>query len=361
MPDSVAVLGSGNVGCAIAGSLALRGLDVRLYSPFEPEIELLRKLGGITLEGEFTGSALPRLMTTDLAQAIDGAELILVAAPGFAHEPISKALSGIVADGQRVVFQPGELGSALALARLLPGGWQGKITLAETATSLYTCRFRAPGTVKITSIKQVVGYGAMPVEATDEVGALLTECFGPHFSPRSDTLEVGLSNTNPVYHCPPTIFNFTSVEQGVDQPLHVLVTPGIARYMDCIDRERLALAEAFGLHLDSFWDYLMHAYDVKGGDFVEKIRQVFGPGAFRAPADLKDRYITEDIPFGLVPWASLASVVGVRTPLIDSLITAANCLVGRDFSLGARSASSLGLRGLSADEIRDAFRGGTVR
>ena len=71
----------------------------------------------------------------------------------------------------------------------------------------------------------------------------------------------------------------------------------------------------------------------------------------RAPKELRSRYLTEDVPFGLVPIASIARELGIATPTIDLVIDLASLLVDEDLRAAGRTAASLGLAGRTADEM----------
>ena len=68
----------------------------------------------------------------------------------------------------------------------------------------------------------------------------------------------------------------------------------------------------------------------------------------RAPDSLRTRYLTEDVPYGLVPLASIARQLGVGTPVIDLFIDLASMLLDEDLRAGGRTAASLGLAGMDA-------------
>jgi opine dehydrogenase len=71
----------------------------------------------------------------------------------------------------------------------------------------------------------------------------------------------------------------------------------------------------------------------------------------KAPPTLDHRYLHEDVGWGLVPWAELGSSLGVRTPLMDGLITVGSHLAGRDYRSEGLTLGRLGLLGLSSQEV----------
>ena len=358
MDVPIAILGSGNVGQAIAGHLASQGYRVHLYSRWEAELEPIRQAGGIHLQGEITGQGRLAVITTDMREAVDGAALVIVAAPAFAHRFLSRELAECVTTDHTIIFQPAVLGSSLEFLTLLAAKGKSKVLTAEAETSAYTCRLVEPGRVFIGAMKPSVDVAAIPASETQRAVDLLNRYFDGRYTAGSNALAIGLGNSNPVYHCPPSLLNFAAIDQGVDQPFHELVTPSIARVIDAVDQERIALGHALGVEVASFRDFMARVYSATADGLVERIHQAYGRQAFRAPKSPNDRYLTEDIPFGLVPWSSIAHQVAVGTPVIDALITVANGLFGRDLRQEGRTAESLGLNGLSGTQIRDLFIAG---
>src|SRR3954447_19750093 len=85
-PRTIAILGAGNGGLAAAADLTLRGHTVRLYSRSEHTLEPIRERGGIELvEGEKKNFAELSAVSTRIAEAVAGADIILIAAPAVAH------------------------------------------------------------------------------------------------------------------------------------------------------------------------------------------------------------------------------------------------------------------------------------
>lgn len=355
---SIAVIGAGNVGQAIAGHMSLLGHDVRLYSRWEKDYAAIAENQGITLTGEVEGHARVSRLTTDLREAVEGANVVVIAAPAFAHAYLSSELAHILEPDQLVLFQPAVLGSALELTRYFAEAGRAPSVIAEIATSLYTCRIQGPATVYIGAIKHSVVLASIPSAAAQTAVDHLAPYFGDHYTIGADTLAVGLTNCNPIYHVPPAVLNFKTVEDADRLPLHSLVTPRIAEVINDLDEERLALARALGIEVPSFWEFLRTAYGVEEGTYVERVVAGYGRQAFPEPDSLTHRYFTEDIPFGLLTWSSLGAQIGLEMPLTDAFLSISEVLCGRSWEAGGRTAAGLGLDGADTSTIRAAFASG---
>lgn len=357
---NIAIVGAGNVGQAIAGHMVLLGHTVQMFSRWEKDFEAIIANDGIDLSGEVEGHAEKPLLTTDLGEAVTGADVVIVAAPAFAHAYLSEQLARVLTPEQLVVFQPSVLGSAVELTRHFALAQRTPCLIAETATSLYTCRLRGPAQVYIGAIKQEVHLASIPYTKTQNALDRLHHYFGDRYVPGADTLSVGLANCNAIYHVPPSVLNIKTVEDGDALPLHTLVTPRVAEVINALDEERIALAEALGIQTISFWEFLASAYGVTEGSYVERVVQGYGRQAFPEPDSLTHRYFTEDIPFGLVIWSSLAKQIGLSLPITDSFIKLSGIICGTDFEADGRTADVLGLEGLDAAAIRTAFLDGVT-
>src|SRR5215831_6032585 len=111
----IAVLGGGNGSLAAAGDLALEGHEVRLWRRDRAAIEAHRVTGGIIVLEDFRGRHEPRLalVTSDIAEAVLGASLILCPTPATAQADIAKTLAPHLTDGQVVFLPPGTFGSVV--------------------------------------------------------------------------------------------------------------------------------------------------------------------------------------------------------------------------------------------------------
>src|SRR5690349_24679792 len=103
----VAVIGAGNVGCALAADLGLRGVEVRLFNRSPGRLAAIRAAGGITATGEIDGFAPLSLVTGSLEQAVDGASVVAVTVPTTSLPAYAAALARATADMQLIWLNPG--------------------------------------------------------------------------------------------------------------------------------------------------------------------------------------------------------------------------------------------------------------
>src|SRR4029079_17623712 len=107
-------------------------------------------------------------------------------------------------------------------------------------------------------------------------------------------------------------------------------------------------------------EWLLETYRLGGDTLAETFpRLTFAPtGRYQCrppPRSMSHKYITEDVPCGLVPVSALGDAAGVATPVIDGLIALSSAMLGRDFAAEGRSLEHLGLVGCTAEEVRRVF------
>jgi opine dehydrogenase len=126
----------------------------------------------------------------------------------------------------------------------------------------------------------------------------------------------------------------------------------VARLVKLVDEERLAVARHFGTREVSVDDYFREAHGATGRDlneiFCSVAKSLTGPAG---PQEFNHRFITEDVPYGLVFFRSLGQVAAVDMPITASLIGLACALYGRDFTGEGHTVARLGLDAMSSRDI----------
>ena len=77
------------------------------------------------------------------------------------------------------------------------------------------------------------------------------------------------------------------------------MTPTVAKVIERLDRERLALGEAFGLELPPIAEIMWRSGYGPRGTIYEAINGCAAIRNVRGPTSLEHRWITEDIPYTL--------------------------------------------------------------
>ena len=357
---SVAVLGAGNGGCAAAADLTARGFEVRLYNRSLARLEPLIERGGLgwhASDGE--GFAELAVITDDLAAAVRGSDLVMLAVPVSAHPYYARQLGTLLAPDAAVFLNPGHMGGGLFLAHeihRLTG--RTDVRTCEVSTLTYACRMDGPASVKIMQVMRHLPFAAFPGGYQAELFAQVRELY-PTIEEAGDVLETGFMDINAVEHPPQIICNAGWLEHTKGDYLFYYegTTPSVGRVIDALDEERRAVANVAGVRTKPFVEifrdmgYTTDAAAATGTAYAAL--QESAPNRWiKGPPSLDHRYLHEDVGWGLVPWAELGESLGVRTPLMNALIAVGSTLTGRDYRREGLTLGRLGLAGIHPEGYR---------
>lgn len=356
----ITVLGAGNGGQALAGHLALLGRDVVLYEhpDFSEKVEAIRKQGScIELEGKITGKGHLVSATSDIEEAMKHGDIIFFIVPSYAQESLLDLSIPFMRPGQTLVFVPGNFGSLVARKKLLDTALDGRVFLAETDTLPYACRQKAPGCISVWGIKQYLWISALPSSNIETVLPSLRPVFPIQMTPLKNILNISFANTNMILHCPTMIMNAGRIESDdVGFQFYIQgMTRSVCRVMEGMDKERLQVGERFGLSLISEYEDAVASYGStkKHGTLFDVLHNspIYGGHGIDSPKNMEFRYLSEDVPFLLVPVSEFGSLAGIETPLIDSIILLAETVNDSNYRENGRTLEAMGLGGMTVGDI----------
>ena len=348
----ITIIGAGNGGLAIASHLALKGHSVNLFSIFKEELEPIISKGGIELEGVEEGFAILNKVTANIKLAIDGAELIMIVTPATAHAKIARDCASYLKGNQVVILNPGRTGGALEFDKVLTEEKiKNKPIIGEAQTLIYACRKINPTKVIIFGVKKSLSVASFPAKNIEKLIKVLNKAY-TQFVPAANVLETSLNNIGAIFHPAPIILNSARIESGEKfDYYHEGITPVVATVLENIDGERLEVAKALKVKVQSAIDFLKDSYGVEADSLYQAIQNNMAYKGVKAPTVINVRYLTEDIPMSLVPIASIGHQLGVPTPNIDSIIKIGSTMLNTDFRKLGRTVDKLGLSGLNSDKI----------
>ena len=352
----IAVLGGGNGAQSMAADLTLRGFEVNLYElpNFKKNIEPILAKGGIQLIGAARiGFAKVSKVTTQIQDAIEDADVIMLVVPAYGHLSFFQVIAPHLTDGQTVVINPGNYGALRFSNMLKEMRITRDVTIAETLSLIYACRLAGPAKADILAVKKEVPIAALPAKETERVVRLLSKVF-PQMTPAKNVLETSLNNPNHVLHTAPSLLNAGRIESTAGNFSYYGegITPSVARVLEIVDKERVSVIKALGLNAISCSELFEMFYGITGNSLYEVVQNskvLFTRS--RAPPTLQYRYITEDVPYGLVPIASFGDLLGCPTTAINTIIELASLVNQVDYFSEGVTAEKLGLAELSAEDI----------
>jgi opine dehydrogenase len=354
---NITVIGTGNGAHGAAADLTLRGYAVTVFElpEFKGNLEAIVKKGGIkVIRGEHQQFVKIHGFTTDAKEAFAKADCIMPVVPTYAHKALAEACACHARDGQSIILNPGSTGGLLEFMKVFKDrGVTAKIDWAETASLPYGARLVDLGVVDILLDARAIFFAAFPATKTDEMFFEFKKMF-PAAVKVKNVLDTALNNGNPVSHPAGALLNAGRIEFTKGNYLHYKegITPSIARVMENLDRERMAVVRAYGLsEMTTAERLVILGYTHPGENLYDQYQhsEVFAP--MKAPPDLHNRFITEDIPYGLVTWADLGDLVRVETPLMDAFVRIASCIHNVDYFKEGRTRKNLGLGNLTDKQL----------
>ena len=356
-PIKVAVLGSGGGALAVAADMSRHGRDAVMadFDDFRSNLEPVAQKGGVCISDDWEGDIYYSVeVAPSIAEALEGAELIVVAVPCFAHERWVEALVPHVERGQTLLFV-GEGSGAIVARRAI----ERPVCIAEANTLPYLARPTGPGSV--TAFRKLGGVLIASLPATENETARvmgLVEGVWPYARATDTVWNTVLANYNAIDHVATMVANAGTLENRTGGMLlwGEGATPAVVNVIEAVDGELLALRRALNSQESRRYQDFLVAQGFApmlgdGATLYDTVRASKLVASYAPTGDaggLDTRYITEDVPYALVLASSLGDATGVPTPVIDGLVDIASAMLGRDFRSEGRTLATLGLDGLDA-------------
>ena len=348
----IAVIGAGNGGQSIAGYFALQGYETSLYDIDVQKMNILKQKGGIELTGRIEGFGKIDCITTDIAEAVKGAEIVMVTTVANAHRAVAKSMAPYVEEGQMIILNPGRTCGALVFNQTLQTeGCTKRYYLGEAQTLVYACRVIENGKVNIIGVKDEVFLAGLPASDTEYILSKINPMY-PCFVKADNVLRTSLENIGAMFHPCVCLFNAATIERQDEFWFYRDMTEQVARFIEKFDEERLAVGKAYGVDLLSVKEWIRFAYkDTEGETLCERMKNNPAYHDIKAPGTIFTRQLTEDIPTGVLPIMELGKAAGVEVPLLTSMVNTIEALLDMDLHTNGRSLKNLGLEGKTKEEI----------
>ena len=349
-----AVIGGGNGGQSVAGHLGYLGEKVRLFDVVPETAEALNRKSFIEMHNSIEGSGPIEFATSDIGKAMEGANIIMMVLPSIYHRSMAEKIIPHLKDGMTVLLHPEASCGAVAFRKAMKDlGCNADIVLGAAGTLLYSTRIEENGVVHIFGIKQDVPMAALPAADNKKLAEAVCPVL-PNFHLVENVLVTSLGNINAMMHPAPMLLNTSRIEADPFVPYeyyHEGMTPGIGKFVEAEDTERIAVAAAFGIKLRSIREDYVIMY--KCGDENTPLYQLCknNPAytGIMTHHTLHTRYCMEDIPYSLVAIQTVAAAAGVATPCIDAIVQIGRTILD-DMDEG-RTAAALGIEGMSREDL----------
>lgn len=354
----IAILGGGNGAHAMAADLTLRGFKVTMYEipEFSSKLEELFSSKTIEVSGVINGRVKIQNVTSDIDEAIKDVKYILIVVPAFGQDSYAKILKGKVQKDQIIVLYPGALGSLV----LKNAFGEGDIPVIAEANNLpYDARMIGRAKVNVFGLNKI-NIAFLPAfkgpELIDEMRSI-----HPFERVYSDVLESGLSIVNPALHSGACLINIGPIEYWGKGDFYLYehgFTPSAAKIDIVLDNERKKIGNKLGYHLRPLEDFSGMREGYTWQELYLNTHGNISLTPIKGPVDIFNRYLTEDAPYGLVPWSSIGKLVGVSTPTVDAIVNIYSIIHEKNWWDEGRTTEKLGLSGLTIEQIKEYVKSG---
>ena len=288
------------------------------------------------------------------------ADLILMPIPAFAHEQTLLQIAPFLKEEAIIGAIPARSGFEYAALKILKDNKKEKVKIFGMQTLPWACRIKEYSIrVDILGKKRSVGMAAFPYKITTELASFLSRVLDLKIEPLPNMLTLTLANIGQIVH-PGIMYGLFKGKEKVTYQQEAIplfyqgVTKEIAKTLEEMSDEILILTEKIkaldkDLNLDhvlGLMDWLIYSYE---GSIADKstLQTCFNTNsAYRgllAPVkkendyflpDFRARYLTEDVPYGLVVTKAIAQLAKVDMPTIDEVILTISKWIGKEYIRG---------------------------
>jgi opine dehydrogenase len=301
------------------------------------------------LEGEF-----PIEVTSSAKEMCANCDLIFLATTANDYLDVAENFAPHLTSQNTFVLFSSKLGGSLVVSHYLQSAGVLGVDVLET-DSLFASRVQSVGHVWIRGIKKWTLYSGNCHSATKRYEGVL-ESFFPGLEPAQNLIQRGLTDFGALAHPLTLLINMNEVDRKRSFLFYYEgYTERSVALLEKVESEFQQLAAAYDTSLVPARELLNRYYGCNSESLLEAMRTVPNYRFSQSPEQVHHRYILEDVPCTLIPAQQLARKAGLKTPMIDAVITIASTLLDYDFESHGRTLERLGWGGLSYQDIRRAL------
>lgn len=345
----ISILGAGNAGCAVAADLTLKGHEVTLiktsYSMHDDNFEYLQNNDGKMVLDEFgeIKTAYISKVTRDLTE-LKNSEVVIIYIQTNYHEQLIKKISDIIEDNQILLINPGYLSTAYVVKHCS----DKKLIVAEAESSFIDGRIMEPGYFRVGFRNVRNPIGIYPRERKEEAIIKLDK-LDERFVYLDSVVEAAIHNPNLIVHTVGSVMSIPRIEKSKGEfcMYHEAYTrdnPSTWNILEALDKEKMTVLKKMGFKELSYVEACKYRNSLNESEDAKEVFLNYAEMDTRAkgPTKVDSRYISEDVPQGLVMLESLGKTLNVETPIASSLINIASAALDRNLRNEGRTLEGLG-------------------
>ena len=349
----IAMLGAGNAGCAVSADLTLHGHEVTLiktsHAMHEENFDFL-----LQNDGKMTLNEFGDIKTTNIhkisrdVSLISEAEIVIIYIQTNFHEQLIERIAPYLKDDQILLINPGYLSTAYVLKHIP----DKKLIVAEAESSFIDGRIMEPGYFRVgfRNVRNPIGIypSARKAEAIEKLDKL-----GERFVYLDSVVEAALHNPNVIVHTVGSVMSIPRIEKSKGEfcMYHEAYTrdnPATWRILEALDSEKMDVLEKLGFARIPYVEACKYRNSLDESIDAKEVFLAYAEMDTRAkgPTKVDSRYISEDVPQGLVMMEALGKALDVKTPIASGLIDIAGAALGRDLRAEGRTPEGLGVENI---------------
>ncbi len=352
---NIAILGAGNAGCAVAADLTMHGHDVTLiktsHAMHDDNFQfLLENDGKMTLNefGEIKSANIHRL-SRDVSE-IRGAEIVIIYIQTNFHEQLIERIAPYLEDGQILLINPGYLSTAYVLKHCR----DKNIIIAEAESSFIDGRIMEPGYFRVGFRNVRNPIGIYPSSRKEEAIAKLDQ-LGERLVYLESVVEAALHNPNMIVHTVGSVMSIPRIESSKGEfclyyEAYTRSNPHTWMVLDALDKEKMDVLGKLNFARMPYVEACKYRNSLDDSIDAKEVFLNYAemPTRAKGPTKVDSRYISEDVPQGLVMLEALGKALDIPTPICTALIEIASAALGRDLRAEGRTPEKLGRENIHA-------------
>lgn len=349
----IAMLGAGNAGCAISADLTMHGHEVTLiktsHAVHDDNFNFLLANKGRVILNEFgeIKSAKVYKLSRDVSDIQDAEIVILIIQTNF-HEQVIERIAPYLQNNQIILIVPGYLSTAYVLEHCS----DKNIIIAEAESSFIDGRIIEPGYFQVGFRNVRNPIGIYPPARKQEAIAKLDQ-LGERFVYLDSVIEAALHNPNLIVHTVGAVMSIPRIEKSkgdfcMYHEAYTRDNPATWMILEALDAEKMDVLEKLGFNRLSYLEACKYRNSLDDDMSAKEVFLNYAemPTRAKGPIVVDSRYISEDVPQGLVMMEALGEALEIETPIASGLISIASAALGRDLRVEGRTLERLGMENI---------------
>ena len=333
----ISIIGSGNIGTAIAADLA-RNHQVNIYSS-KPHL-FDGNLTFVSTDSNESFTSTVALASDDYKKVLEGADIIFIALPTNIIKPTILKIQQFIHEGSIVGFVPGAGGVEFMAHPLRERG----AVIFGFERVPYIARLVEYGRIVSASKKPRYRVASLPSSNASNLSATISDLFARPCDPVNSFMALCLT---PTLHCSRLYDLYKDYQKGdvlYDDPLFYGEWRDSAS-MICfeMDRELHQVCDAleqYGIPTNEVVPYTVHYESPTVESLTKKLRSIPSLKNIKGPVtdnngvltlDLESRYFTESYPYRLGVVKGLSVILGVEIQFTDKVLRWYQTLSGKEY------------------------------